>query len=263
MFVYGGKLPLHNWRKNSHFCYGIAMAKQSDIPATTATVRRRALCYSRVSSTRQLEEGESLAAQRAKLEALCVLNDLDLHEVYEEQAVSGAKPFTLRPQGSRLWADARRGDVIVVLKMDRFSRSPSDALNMLTACRERGIGLILADMGTGDVTKGAVATMLVGILSCVSGFERERNGERVAEVKSMLKAQGRFGGGAVPFGYKLVVRDGEKFIEPDTALQVRVLDLHRRGFSSRMIVAELAKDGVPSTFVTICRFLREHASRAA
>ena len=45
--------------------------------------------------------------------------------------------------------------------------------------------------------------------------------------------------------YTLVERDGEKFIEAETALQTRVLDLHRLDFSSRMIVAEHAKDGIP------------------
>ena len=80
-----------------------------------APAKRRALAYTRVSSILQATEGESLGVQRERLQALCVLNGLTLHEVYQEEGISGVRPFTGRPQGARLWAEARRGDVIVVL----------------------------------------------------------------------------------------------------------------------------------------------------
>jgi DNA invertase Pin-like site-specific DNA recombinase len=221
--------------------------------------KRRALGYSRVSTTAQLD-GESLDVQRAHLEALCVLNNLALHAVYEEQAVSGAKPFLSRPEGAKLWAEAKRGDVVVVLKLDRLTRSPRDALSILDECRKRGIGLVVADMGLGDVTHGATAAMLVGILSSVAGFERARNGERVAEVKAMQRAQGRYTGGAVPFGFTLVQDGDSQLVQADWALQTRLFDLKRRNYSARAMVGVLRAEGHQVSNVTLSKFFRTHVA---
>lgn len=220
-------------------------------------VPRRAFGYARVSTIAQATEGESLDVQRERLEALCTLNGLALHEIFAEEGVSGAKPLRQRPQGSRLWASLKSGDVIVCLKLDRLTRSPRDALELLEACRARGVGLIIGDMGTGDVTKGAVSAMLVGILSSVAGFERERNGERVAEVKAAQRRDGRYLGGPVPFAHVLVERDGEKYVQVDEQLRDRVLDLRRREFSVRGICVELGKDGVSVCQPAVAKFIRE------
>ena len=162
-----------------------------------------------------------------------------------------------RPAPPRLWASLREGDVIVCLKLDRLTRSPRDALELLEACRVRGVGLIIGDMGTGDVTRGAVSAMLVGILSSVAGFERERNGEREAEVKAMQKRAGRYTGGPIPFAHTLIERDGEKFVEIDAVLRDRVLDLRGREYSVRGICVELAKDGVTACQAAVAKFLRD------
>ena len=220
---------------------------------------RRALGYGRVSTALQASEGESLSCQDTQLRALCVLANLELADVYLEEGVSGARPFLSRPQGARLWRDAQRGDVIVCMKLDRLTRSPRDALDLLERCREKGVGLIIGDMGHGDATKGAVASMLVGILSSVSGFERERNGERVREVRAMQKVAGKFTGGAVPFGHVIQERDGEKFIVADVAVQQRVARLREQGYSARSMTGALKAEGINVSHVTLCRFLKEAA----
>lgn len=235
-----------------------AVSENSKAPTT----QRRALGYARVSTMLQATEGESLSVQRQRLEALCTLNGLALHEVYSEEGVSGSRPFRQRPQGSRLWADAQRGDVIVVLKLDRLGRSPRDCLDILEACRARGIGLIIADMGTGDVAAGgAVSSMLVGVLGSVGSFERERNSERVREVKQLQKRDGRYLGGPVPFAHVLVERDGGKFLEVDTVLRDRVLNLRKREFSIRQICVELlVRDEISVSQPAVAKFLRSHAA---
>ena len=46
--------------------------------------------YIRVSTQGQADEGVSLAAQRAKIEAWCNLNDAELVAVFEDAGISGA-----------------------------------------------------------------------------------------------------------------------------------------------------------------------------
>lgn len=220
---------------------------------------RRALGYGRVSTSLQATEGESLTVQDSQLRALCTLANLELAGTYLEEGISGARAFISRPQGARLWQDAQRGDVIVCMKLDRLTRSPKDALDLLERCREHGIGLIIADMGMSDATKGATAAMLVGILSSVAGFERARNGERVSEVKAMQRAAGRFTGGEVPFGHRIEERDGEKFVIPDLGVQERVTKLRSQGYSARSMVGALKGEGITVSHVTLTKYLREAA----
>ena len=226
-------------------------------------VPRRAFGYARVSTIAQATEGESLAVQQERLEALCTLNGLALHEVFTEEGVSGAKPFRQRPAGARLWASLREGDVLVSEKLDRLTRSPQDALSLLDACRKKSVGLIIADMGVSDVTKGAVSAMLVGVLASVASFERQRTGERVAEVKAAQKRDGRYLGGPIPFAHILIERDGERFVQVDEALRERVMELKRRCGSVRQICFALAGEGIAVCQPAMAKFLREQLASAA
>jgi len=51
----------------------------------------RAIGYVRVSTPLQAEDGQSLDAQRAKIEAWCALNDYPLTQVWVDAGLSGAK----------------------------------------------------------------------------------------------------------------------------------------------------------------------------
>jgi DNA invertase Pin-like site-specific DNA recombinase len=84
-----------------------------------------AIGYVRVSSEEQADSGLGLEAQRQRIVAFCEMKGLRLIEVYEDAGVSGGKPLSSRPSGSRLLNAARRGKVVVVAKLDRLFRSVS------------------------------------------------------------------------------------------------------------------------------------------
>jgi hypothetical protein len=69
---------------------------------------RPAYGYIRVSSDEQADSGLGLEAQRQRIRAYCELKGLQLTTLFEDPAVSGGKPLSSRPAGSRLLADARR-----------------------------------------------------------------------------------------------------------------------------------------------------------
>src|ERR1700759_3816067 len=76
-------------------------------------------------------DGQSLTAQVTELKAVgCV-------EIYQEK-VSGAKSD--RKQLSRLIGRLGDGDVLVVTRLDRLSRSTKDLLNLLGAVADKGAG---------------------------------------------------------------------------------------------------------------------------
>jgi len=86
----------------------------------------KAIGYIRVSTDDQAESGLSLTHQRAKVEAYCIATDLSLVEVIEDAGES-AKSMK-RPGLQRAMESIRKGEAgaLVILKLDRLTRSVRD-----------------------------------------------------------------------------------------------------------------------------------------
>src|SRR3954452_25090170 len=105
--------------------------------------------YTRVSTDRQADEGESLGAQQRVVEGYAMMLGLKLDEIFVERGVSGSKPLRDRPEGARLLATLKEGDVLITPKLDRMFRSALDALNVLGQIQKRGVSLHMIDLGGG------------------------------------------------------------------------------------------------------------------
>ncbi len=151
-------------------------------------------------------------------------------------------------------AALKAGDVVITPKLDRMFRSASDALRVLEDLKRRKVSLVLLDLG-GDVTGDGIARLVFTILSAVAQFERERIGERIAEMKAHLKEHGRYLGGARPFGYR-VSKDGT--LEPDATEQKAIATmrgLKKRGLSLRAIAERVQEKGFSLSHVGVQRVL--------
>jgi putative DNA-invertase from lambdoid prophage Rac len=95
--------------------------------------------YTRVSTDKQANEGESLGAQQRTIEGYAMMLGLQVAEVFVERGVSGSTPFAGRPQGTKPLAALEPGDVIITPKLDRMFRSARDALDVLDKLQARGI----------------------------------------------------------------------------------------------------------------------------
>lgn len=188
------------------------------------------LCYARVSSVEQNDpNASSMPEQRRKTKAVAQLRAADTFDiaVYEDGAVSGSIPLSERPSGGRMLADAQKGDVILASKMDRLFRSAIDALQTAEDLKERGIDLILIDMGVEPVTSNGVGKMFFGVLALLAEFERERILERTADGrKAKLKKSGHCGG-PPPFGYSVKGKGKEAMLVPDEKEQEMLVDIRR------------------------------------
>jgi putative DNA-invertase from lambdoid prophage Rac len=157
--------------------------------------------YCRVSTDRQADSGLGLDEQRVKIEARCVENGWILDHVYVDAGVSGSTPLAKRPQGARLLAVVRPGDVIVAAKMDRCFRSAFDALGTIESFKKRKISLWLLDLG-GDVSGNGISELMMTVLAAVAQFERTLISERIKDAKRTLARSGRHLGGHRPFGFQ-------------------------------------------------------------
>ena len=72
-----------------------------------------AIGYIRVSTTMQAQDGVSLDAQRAKIEAWAMLNDYEVGEIFVDAGVSGSK-MKNRPGLQSALNATGKGDALVV-----------------------------------------------------------------------------------------------------------------------------------------------------
>src|SRR3954454_7494379 len=112
---------------------------------TAPDLTGRIVAYCRVSTDSQAEDGQSLDVQRRQLEGWAMQRGGQLDQVVIEAGVSGAVPFSERPEGAKLWADLQRGDTLVAAKLDRVFRSAADCLAVVEQFKARGVSLFLLD----------------------------------------------------------------------------------------------------------------------
>src|SRR3982075_2502191 len=199
--------------------------------------------YTRVSTDRQADEGESLGTQERVIEGYAMMLGVKVDKMFVERGVSGAKPIGQRPEGARLLAILKQGDVLITPKLDRMFRSALDALDVLGQIQKRGVSLHMIDLG-GDVTGNGISKLVFTILSAVAEAERDRIRERIRDVKADQRRRQRYLGGKVPFGWR-VENNGELIPVPAQQRAIkRMKELRRAGHSLRSISAALAKSGV-------------------
>ena len=138
--------------------------------------------YARVSSV-----GQNLTAQIRQLEEV----GCDL--VFKEK-VSGRKKEE-REQFNILLETVQKGDTIVVTKLDRFARSTKDALSTIEYLNNKGVSLIVLNMGGDKVDTGtAIGKLMITVLSGIAEFEADMIKERQLEGIEEAKKRGVYKG---------------------------------------------------------------------
>lgn len=195
--------------------------------------------YSRVSTTKQADDGISIDVQEDQIRSYAKLNKLNVDLWIRDKGVSGSVELGERKQGKILLQKLKAGDVVICAKLDRMFRSARDALNMLEELKSKGVALHFIDLG-GSVSNG-IGQLVFTILSAVAEQERTRIRERISEAKHRLRKEGKYQGGKVAFGYK---KDRKGNLVKDEHQQKCIVAMKRKqdeGWSLRKI-SEYVKD---------------------
>jgi DNA invertase Pin-like site-specific DNA recombinase len=193
--------------------------------------------YTRVSTTEQVD-GTSLEEQERKARGVAMIRGEEIAEVFSDAGVSGSIPLEQRPAGKRLLGVLKKGDTLIVAKLDRVFRNATDALVRSDAFKEKGIKLILVDMGNDPVTENGTGRIFFGMLALVAEFERHRILERTDNGRQAKRAKGGHIGGSAPFGYKVVGLGKDAHLVPVEDQQHAIADivsLSAEGHSLRKI----------------------------
>jgi len=184
-------------------------------------MNKRVGIYVRCSTAHQ-----DLDLQRDDLSEFAKRRCWQIHQIYEDKGISGAKDK--RPALDQLMADARRGkfDLIAVWRFDRFGRSVAHLVNSLNEFQSLGIDFV--SLNEAVDTSTPAGRVLFSVMASIAEFERTLIQERVKAGVARAMANGvRFGRPRVGIDYQ------------------RAVELRGMGWSIRRIAKELKAS--PST----------------
>ena len=136
-----------------------------------------------IGSARVSTQDQEVAAQIAALKASgCEL-------IFQDKASGGRWD---RPELHRLLGQLRRGDVLVVWKLDRLSRSLKDVLALMEKVAQAGAGCRSLTEAIDTTSPGG--RMMMQIVGTFAEFERAMLRERTRRGLEAARQRGRIGG---------------------------------------------------------------------
>lgn len=162
--------------------------------------------YIRVSTKGQARNGNSIEDQRE-----AILERYPEAKIVSE-ASSGAKH---RDIFSELVSGAKKGDIIVVTKLDRFCRTTKEGLQYIDELMGKGVGIHILNMGLIEDT--AMGRLIVTNLLAFAEFERAMIVERTQSGKEIARQKPGY-----KEGRKAVEYNADMFKEMARLVQIGV-----------------------------------------
>lgn len=214
---------------------------------TTITPKLKAVGYIRVSTKEQAVDGYSLGAQKEKIQQYCVLNNLELINIYADEGISG-KNIEGREGIKTLLEDASSNkhpfDVVVIWKLSRLSRRQLDTLSIIEQLNDHNISL--QSISEKLDQSSSSGKFMLQIMASLNELERNTIRENVGLGHRAKAADGEWNGGKV-LGYdsikgedgknKLVINDGEAKIVR------KIYEQYLNGHGYRYIANKLNHEG--------------------
>jgi DNA invertase Pin-like site-specific DNA recombinase len=149
-----------------------------------------AVAYVRVSTDEQAESGLGLDAQRSKITAECERRDWRIVDWFDDPGVSGGLRVEERPKLVAALDRIESGGAaaLIVAKLDRLSRSASDAAGLLERSQRNGWALVACDLGVDTSTPAG--EMMANVMGTFARFEKRLIGQRTSEALQAKKRQG-------------------------------------------------------------------------
>ncbi len=145
--------------------------------------------YVRASTSKQIASPET---QRQIIEEYCRRIERSLDHTYADPATSGKKSLFERTAGQELATTLRKGDHVVVARLDRLSRSFIGFARILDAWEKLGVTLHLCDMPGGGVMDpdNPMARLMIHILIAFAEYERKLISVRTKEGLHAIRDRG-------------------------------------------------------------------------
>lgn len=195
--------------------------------------------YARYSSDNQREE--SIEGQLRECQAFAKKNDITLLEPYIDRALS-AKTDN-RPNFQKMIKDsaAKKFDVVIVWKLDRFARNRFDSAHYKSVLRKNGVKVVSA---TEAISEGAEGILLESMLEGMAEYYSAELSEKVVRGLTENALKCKYNGGTLPIGYTI---DENQFFQIDPVTAPAVLEAFKKyakGATMQEITDELNIKGI-------------------
>ena len=200
--------------------------------------KMRVACYARYSTNMQREE--SIAAQIRAMRNYCEVNGWTIIRIYVDEAKSATTDR--RPNFQKMIADSSKKefDIVLVHKLDRFSRNRYDSAIYKYKLRKNNVRLCSVLERIDDTPESII------LESMLEGFSEYYSANLAREVMKGLKEnalQCRHTGGSAPLGYD-VDEEGHLVINEYEAEAVRMIyEMYNNGYGYDRIADALNENG--------------------
>jgi site-specific DNA recombinase len=204
--------------------------------------KKRVFVYVRVSTQEQARDGYSIDEQIDRLRDYCKAMGWIIVKIYTDAGHSGANINRPALQDMIKDIEAKKGDGVLVYKLDRLSRSQKDTLELIEDYFLAN-NVEFASMTENFDTASPFGRAMIGILSVFAQLEREQIKERMNMGREGRAKEGKFhGGGYVPIGYDYI--EGELKINEFEAMQIKEIHkLYQEGKAFHAIDRIFAQKG--------------------
>lgn len=203
---------------------------------------KTAVIYARYSCYGQTEQ--SIEGQVRECTEYAKHNDIVIIDSYIDRAMTGTNDN--RTDFQRMMKDSAKKpwDLILVYKLDRFSRNKYEMAIHRKTLRDNGIKLVSVKENIPDSPEGII---LESLLEGMAEYYSVELAQKVMRGQRETRIKGNYCGGGIPYGYTIAkVGNEKKYVikEDEAAVVRRIFEEYAAGKICREIIEGLTADGI-------------------
>ena len=186
---------------------------------------KTAVIYARYSCDNQTEQ--SIEGQLRVCKEYAERNGITVVDTYIDRAMTGTNDN--RPEFRRMLEDSKKKtfEIVLVYKLDRFSRNKYESVIHKKALRENGVKVLSAMENIPDSPEGII---LESLLEGMNQYYSAELSQKVKRGMYETRRKGNYQGGFLPYGYRPENR--KVVVDENAAAAVRyIFEQYDRGVS--------------------------------
>lgn len=197
---------------------------------------KQAIGYIRVSSDKQVKEGQGLEVQEKAIKKYCDENNINLVALFADEGISGAEDLEKRlglGKALNLIKDGpEKIDMIIVQKWDRMARDTILLGYLEFELRKANCQIVATDQ---EFKNDPMGRLMKDIIAAFASFEKKMINTRTSSGKKNKIEKRLFTGGKIPLGYKIVNRDHLEIDETKSPIVEFIFRSRLENYSLRQI----------------------------
>lgn len=201
---------------------------------------KKAIGYIRVSSDKQVKEGQGLEVQEKSIRNYCKENNIKLLDIFADEGISGAEDLEKRlglGEALNLIKDGpQKIDMVIVQKLDRMARDTILLGYLEFELRKANCQVVATDQ---EFRNDPMGHLMRDIITAFASFEKKMINTRTSSGKKNKIEKKLFTAGKVPLGYKIINRDRLEIDEEKSPIVKFIFKRRKEKISLRKIAQEI------------------------